>query len=96
MPVKLFEMRPHTNSPAHRTDGLAELVCSNSLKATRIDSAAGLLKEELSRMGSELLQCANAASVPAGGALAVDREAFSSLVEEKVETKSSSSWCARK
>lgn len=84
VPVKLIEMRPHTNSPAHRTDGLAELVCSNSLKATRIDSAAGLLKEELARMGSELLQCANAASVPAGGALAVDRETFSSLVEEKV------------
>lgn len=84
VPVKLYEMRPATPSPAHRTDWLAELVCSNSLKATRIDSAAGLLKEELTRMGSVLLSCAREAAVPAGGALAVDRDAFSALVEERV------------
>lgn len=72
--VRLFEMRPRVSSPAHHTANLAELVCSNSFKATRLDSAAGLLKEELRRMGSCLLSCAEKASVPAGGALAVDRE----------------------
>ena len=84
VPVRLYEMRPVQSSPAHHTDHLAELVCSNSLKATRIDSAAGLLKEELHRMGSYLLACAEEAAVPAGGALAVDREAFSRLVEQRV------------
>lgn len=84
VPVKLYEMRPVQLSPAHHTDHLAELVCSNSLKATRIDSAAGLLKQELHRMGSVLLSCAEEAAVPAGGALAVDRDEFSRLVEERV------------
>lgn len=84
VPVRLFEMRPGTQSPAHHTGHLAELVCSNSLKATRLDSAAGLLKEELRRMGSTLIACAEEAAVPAGGALAVDREAFSRAVEERV------------
>lgn len=84
VPVRLFEMRPGTQSPAHHTGHLAELVCSNSLKATRLDSAAGLLKEELRRMGSTLIACAEEAAVPAGGALAVDREAFSHAVEERV------------
>ena len=73
-------------TPAHRGGGLAELVCSNSLKALRLDSAAGLLKEELRRMGSQLLPLAEQAAVPAGGALAVDRSVFSSLVEEKVRS----------
>lgn len=87
VPVRLFEMRPGTQSPAHHTGHLAELVCSNSLKATRLDSAAGLLKEELRRMGSTLIACAEEAAVPAGGALAVDREAFSRAVEERVATE---------
>ncbi len=84
--VRLCEMRPETMTPAHRGGGLAELVCSNSLKALRLDSAAGLLKEELRRMGSQLLPLAEQAAVPAGGALAVDRSVFSSLVEEKVRS----------
>ncbi len=83
--VRLFEQRPTSQSPAHRTSDLAELVCSNSLKSTREDSAAGLLKAELSMMGSRLLELAQQASVPAGGALAVDREVFSRLVTEEVE-----------
>ena len=84
VPVRLIEMRPNTPSPAHMTDGLAELVCSNSFKSTRFESAAGLLKLELDRMGSCLLACAHDASVPAGGALAVDRDRFSRRVEELV------------
>lgn len=86
--VKLYEMRPLTTSPAHHTDRLAELVCSNSLKSLRIDSAAGLLKVELVRMGSVLLGCARRASVPAGGALAVDRERFSVFVEDEIARRS--------
>ena len=84
VPVRLFEMRPQTMSPAHSTGGFAELVCSNSLKSTRPDSAAGLLKTELRRMGSILLSCADEAAVPAGGALAVDRDRFSALVGERI------------
>ena len=84
-PVRLIEMRPETTSAAHHTAHLAELVCSNSLKATRRDSAAGLLKEELRRMGCSLLACAEETAVPAGGALAVDREAFSAAVEKRIE-----------
>ena len=87
--VTLHEMRPQTASPAHHTASLAELVCSNSFKSTRPDSAAGLLKEELSRMGSVLVSCARAAAVPAGGALAVDRARFSRLVEEQVAARPS-------
>lgn len=87
IPVRLCEMRPEVQSPAHKTDGLAELVCSNSLKSTRIDSAAGLLKEELRRVGSVLLSCAEKAAVPAGGALAVDRDRFSALVEEEIAAR---------
>lgn len=85
--VTLYEMRPVTSSPAHHTDRLAELVCSNSFKSTRPDSAAGLLKHELERMGSVLLDCAHRAAVPAGGALAVDRDEFSSLVEQEVSAR---------
>ena len=85
VPVRLIEMRPETTSAAHHTAHLAELVCSNSLKATRRDSAAGLLKEELRRMGCSLLACAEETAVPAGGALAVDREAFSAAVERRIE-----------
>ena len=84
VPVKLYEMRPQATSAAHKTDHLAELVCSNSLKALRADSAAGLLKAELTRLGSTLIGLAKQAAVPAGGALAVDRDVFSSLGEQAV------------
>lgn len=80
--VRLFEMRPTRATPCHNTDALAELVCSNSLKSDRLDTASGLLKEELRRLDSLLLRCAYECSVPAGGALAVDRERFSRRVEE--------------
>lgn len=82
--VRLYEQRPHGNAPAHHTDRLAELVCSNSLKAMREESAAGLLKWELTQMGSVVLDAARQTAVSAGGALAVDRDAFSSLVTERV------------
>ena len=85
VPVRLVEQRPTKSSPAHHTDCFAELVCSNSLKSMRPDSAAGLLKAELERMGSELLACARQAAVPAGGVLAVDRTRFSQLVGERIE-----------
>ena len=82
--VRLYEMRPHKMSAAHHTGHLAELVCSNSLKSLREDSAAGMLKRELTQMGSVLLECAKSASVPAGGALAVDRDVFASCVEKQI------------
>lgn len=84
LPVTLCEMRPQRRSPAHKTDGFAELVCSNSLKAARLDSAAGLLKEEMRRMGSVCMAAAAECAVPAGGALAVDREAFSNGVTTRI------------
>lgn len=84
VPVRLVEQRPAHSSPAHHTAGPAELVCSNSLKSTKPDTAAGLLKHELGRMGCELLSCARKAAVPAGGALAVDRAAFSEAVGERI------------
>lgn len=83
--VRLFEQRPARTSPAHHTDGFAELVCSNSLKSTKPDTAAGLLKRELDGMGSFLLAFARQAAVPAGGALAVDRDEFSCLVTRAIE-----------
>lgn len=82
--VDLCEMKPLKFSPAHSYKGLAELVCSNSLKASRVDSAAGLLKEEMRILGSLLVPCAQQTAVAAGGALAVDREAFSDLVTAKI------------
>lgn len=82
--VNLFEMKPSKFSPAHKNVNFAELVCSNSLKAERISSAAGLLKAEMRILGSLLMQCAEACKVPAGGALAVDRDKFSALVTEKI------------
>lgn len=87
VPVRLVEMRPVTSTPAHHTGALAELVCSNSLKAERHGSAAGLLKEELDLMGCRLLAIARGCSVPAGGALAVDRERFSEAVTRAVEAE---------
>lgn len=83
--VKLYEMRPHKSTGAHRTGDLAELVCSNSLGSNLPDRAAGLLKNELRRLGSLLIACADASSLPAGSALAVDRDVFSSCVEAKIE-----------
>lgn len=83
--VTLVEMKPKKRSPAHHSGLLAELVCSNSLKAERIESAAGLLKEEMSRLGSLTVPCAKACKVPAGGALAVDRDDFSKMITEKIE-----------
>jgi methylenetetrahydrofolate--tRNA-(uracil-5-)-methyltransferase len=83
-PVELYEMKPIRFSPAHRSENFAELVCSNSLKAERLESAAGLLKEEMRRLGSLTLLCADSCRVPAGGALAVDRTAFSEAVTKKI------------
>ncbi len=82
--VKLYEMKPHRYSPAHHHEGLAELVCSNSLKASRLGSAGGLLKTEMEMQGSLLVRCAKACAVAAGGALAVDREQFSALVTKEI------------
>lgn len=84
--VTLYEMKPLKKSPAHKSDLFAELVCSNSLKASRIDSAAGLLKEEMTRLGSLTVPVARECSVPAGGALAVDRDIFSSKITEKIKS----------
>lgn len=83
--VRLIEMRPAHTTEAHRTDKLAEIVCSNSLKSTRNDTAAGLLKAELETLGSRLLRTARTAAVPAGHALAVDREAFAGAVTAALE-----------
>jgi methylenetetrahydrofolate--tRNA-(uracil-5-)-methyltransferase len=82
--VTLLEMRPVVPTPAHRSDRLAELVCSNSFKSMDLTNAHGLLKAELRALGSVLLPCADEARVPGGAALAVDREIFSSLVHERV------------
>ena len=85
--VTLYEQKPAHFSPAHKNAGFAELICSNSLKAERLDSASGLLKEEMRRMGSSLLPAAEAVRVAAGGALAVDRDAFSARVTALVEAQ---------
>ena len=81
--VRLFEMRPVRTSPAHSTDALAELVCSNSLRSDARENAVGLLHEELRRAGSLVLSAADANRVPAGSALAVDRIAFAQAISEK-------------
>jgi methylenetetrahydrofolate--tRNA-(uracil-5-)-methyltransferase len=86
--VKLYEMRPSLQTGAHQTQELAELVCSNSLGSNLPDRASGLLKNEARMLGSMLLECAEAASLPAGGALAVDRELFARLVTERLEDHS--------
>lgn len=83
--VALFEMRPVRNTPAHVSDRLAELICSNSLGSDKPASAPGLLKAELRRLGSLVMSCADATAVPAGGALGVDREQFAALVTQRVE-----------
>ncbi len=84
--VHLYEMKPQKRTPAHKTDLFGELVCSNSLKAMRVESAAGLLKEEMRRLDSFLMKCADKCQVPAGGALAVDRDIFAHLVTEGIES----------
>jgi methylenetetrahydrofolate--tRNA-(uracil-5-)-methyltransferase len=83
--VILYEMRPRKMTPAHRTGDLAELVCSNSLGSNLVDRAMGLLKEELRRLGSLVMACADETALPAGGALAVGRQAFSRLVSDRIE-----------
>jgi len=83
--VDLIEMKPIKKSPAHKSDNFAELVCSNSLKANRIDSAAGLLKQEMRLLGSLCLEAADATAVPAGGALAVERHSFSEYITKKIK-----------
>ncbi len=85
IPVHLYEMKPLKKSPAHHIDGFAELVCSNSLKAERTASAAGLLKQEMRRLGSLCLESADLTKVPAGGALAVERYGFSEYITSKIK-----------
>lgn len=83
--VELYEMKPVKFSPAHKSELLGELVCSNSLKAKRFESAAGLLKTEMRFFGSLCMECADLSEVPAGGALAVDRDKFSQLITERIQ-----------
>ena len=80
VPVRLIEMKPSRKTAAHQMDAFAELVCSNSLRSNQLENASGLLKEELRRLGSLIMQAADKAAVPAGGALAVDRQAFSGAI----------------
>lgn len=82
--VRLYEMRPEKKTPAHHTQNFAELVCTNSLHANQLTNGAGLLKEEMRRLDSIIMEAADAHNVPAGGALAVDRETFSSAITEKL------------
>lgn len=84
--VNLYEMKPSKKTPAHKSDLFAELVCSNSFKAARVNSAAGLLKEEMRNLDSLLLKAADKARVPAGGALAVDRDIFSKIVTDEINS----------
>lgn len=83
--VDLYEMRPKKMTPAHKTQNFAELVCSNSLRANNITNAVGLLKEEMRRLDSLIIRCADATQVPAGGALAVDRDKFSEMITETIK-----------
>ena len=83
--VELYEMKPLQFTPAHKSEYLAELVCSNSLKAERIENACGLLKAEMRLFGSVIMEAADVARVPAGGALAVDRDVFSAYITEKIK-----------
>ena len=85
IPVRLIEMKPVKYSPAHKSPGYAELVCSNSLKAEQLSNASGLLKAELRALKSLILECAEQSRVPAGGALAVDRDLFSGRVTAAIQ-----------
>lgn len=84
--VRLSEMKPMRFSPAHTNKDFGELVCSNSLKGNGLDNACGLLKEEMRRMNSLIISCADETRVPAGGALAVDRDKFAALVTERIKS----------
>src|SRR6187455_2992819 len=84
VPVTLYEMRPVRPTAVHKTDRLAELVCSNSFRGDKLDNAVGLLKEEMRRLGSLVMRAADAHRVPAGAALAVDRDRFSQAITEAV------------
>ena len=83
--VRLYEMKPNKYTPAHHSKGFAELVCSNSLRSDSVINAVGLLKEEMRRIGSLIMTAAEATKVPAGSALAVDREFFSDFITEKIK-----------
>ena len=83
--VELIEMKPLKKTPAHHSNDFGELVCSNSLRGDRLENAVGLLKEELRRLDSLIMQCADATRVEAGGALAVDRYGFSAMITEKIK-----------
>ena len=85
IPVILREMKPEKKTPAHTTEYFAELCCSNSLRSNQLENAVGLLKEELRRLGSLILSCADETAVEAGGALAVDRHGFSRAITERVK-----------
>src|SRR5512142_3316831 len=85
VPVTLYEMRPVRPTAVHKTDRLAELVCSNSFRGDKLDNAVGLLKEEMRRLGSLVMRAADATRVPAGAALAVDRERFSQEITAALE-----------
>jgi methylenetetrahydrofolate--tRNA-(uracil-5-)-methyltransferase len=82
--VRLYEMRPINNTPAHHTDKFGELVCSNSLRSNQLENAVGLLKEEMRRLDSLIIECADNRALPAGGALAVDREGFSQEITDRI------------
>ena len=86
IPVELREMKPQKMTPAHHSGDFGELVCSNSLRSDQLENAVGLLKEELRRCGSLIMACADAHRVEAGGALAVDRHAFSAAITEKIRS----------
>ncbi|HKB79346.1 MAG TPA: FAD-dependent oxidoreductase, partial [Thermoanaerobaculia bacterium] len=85
--VDLFEMRPGKNTPAHRTGDLAELVCSNSFRSSAVTNAVGLLKAEMAMLGSLAIRCAGEARVPAGDAVAVDRERFAAAVTQAITSQ---------
>jgi len=85
--VRLVEMKPQKFTPAHHSEGFAELVCSNSLRSDSVSNAVGLLKEEMRRLGSLIMEAADATRVPAGSALAVDREKFSNYITEKIKNE---------
>ena len=84
--VDLYEMKPKRRSPAHNADTLAELVCSNSLRSDRLQNGAGLMKEEMRRLDSLIMSCADSCRVPAGGALAVDRDTFTRCVTDRIKS----------
>ena len=86
IPVELREMKPQKMTPAHHSESFGELVCSNSLRSDQLENAVGLLKEELRRCGSLIMACADQHRVEAGGALAVDRHAFSAAITEKIRS----------